>query len=133
MLSLQSDSPDIDSIRLQVAMVSRITLNLRKQALEDTIIIVSGNWTTARRARSGSFRTAGARSRANTGASTTSPWDSITFPIEPISPTERARLSTIYSVDLTPEATVTRGAADSNMAASEETSRPGVEEDVEGM
>ena len=79
--------PDAFLTLIQVAMVSRITLNLRKQALGTNIVVIPSEWKLPRtvRWRSGSNGTA-----------------------KPLYP-EHIPLSPTYSVlNLTPEAGVTR-------------------------
>ncbi|KAF8558281.1 hypothetical protein OG21DRAFT_1227820 [Imleria badia] len=119
---------------LTVAMVSRITLNLRKQALEDVFLMNSNDWTphslprtTSARGESGSARRAGIRARANTAPSTAPRRNSITFRREIVSYPERVRLSTIYSINLRSEVTMTPPEEALRFK------RPGVEEDVEAM
>ena len=116
-------------------MMSRITLNLRKEALEDTIFVESGDWTPrlprTMRAGSSSARTVGTRSRANTVALTMPRRNSITFRCEAASYSEHGRLSTIYSINLTPEAMTP--AAPASPVGEEALKRPWVEEDIGAM
>jgi len=85
-------------------MMSRITLNLKKQALEDTILVGSGECGLG---KSPIWR-AWTHSRADAVEST---MRSITFRREPASYFEHVRLSTICSMSLTPEATQTPAVA----------------------
>ena len=114
--------------------MSRITLNLRKQALEGTIFVESGEWS-PRTMRAGSWprRMVGIESRLDTWtvASTMPRRNSITFRCEPASYPEHGRLSTIHSINLTPEA-MTPVAA-SPVSEEPRSKPPWVEEDLEAM
>ncbi|KIJ62680.1 hypothetical protein HYDPIDRAFT_157576 [Hydnomerulius pinastri MD-312] len=102
----------------QVAMMSRITLNLRKQALygpsptgssTDTVYPFSRDWTHSERtrARSGSAATARSqfsRARAGSIQSNFPCLDSLSFSGNPALYPQRLTLSTIHSANLTPRA-----------------------------
>ena len=91
-------------------MVSRITLNLRKQALVTNIFVIPSERELLQtvRWRSGSDGTAEPRPRSSSAASITPRRSSVTFRNEPVSYPEHIALDPIYSVlNLTPEAGMT--------------------------
>ncbi|KAF8440790.1 hypothetical protein L210DRAFT_3538319 [Boletus edulis BED1] len=88
---------------LTVAMVSRITLNLRKQASEDTVLVMA-SWMSSKPPRNGNAaRTAGTRSRGNSVASVMPRKNSIAFRSEPVSHLEDIRLSVRYTPSTRPD------------------------------